>query len=412
MRPAFHFTAERGWINDPHGITVRDGTYHAFYQYVPDSTVWAPGCHWGHATGPDLLSLTPLPVAIAPGDGDDGIWTGSLVTGDDGEARIFYTSTTLPDLGIGRIRVATSRDNDWVSWDKGAVVVDAPADLDLVAFRDPFVVRDPDAWRMFVGAGAADGTAMALSYRSDDLDTWTYEGVVLQRSKGVRDLVWLGALWECPQVIAMEGVHAMVSSVWDADVLHYAGYALGSYATGRFDARTWGRLTYGPSYYAPSFFRDTDGRPCVLFWMRGVEDIGAGWAGAHSVPYVLGVDGDRLTAAPHPDLERYRADPVADGVVPGLAADVEWSPSEGATLVVTSAGQPVVELRAGDGVLEARAGAQAWQMPFDGGDVRIVLDAQVIEISCASGVLGLTGAPTGDSLHVLAADATVHPLAR
>jgi hypothetical protein len=35
MRPEFHFTAEQGWINDPHGITVRDGVYHAFYQYVP-----------------------------------------------------------------------------------------------------------------------------------------------------------------------------------------------------------------------------------------------------------------------------------------------------------------------------------------------------------------------------------------
>jgi len=164
--------------------------------------------------------------------------------------------------------------------------------------------------------------------------------------------------------------------------------------------------------YYTRLFRDTDGRPCILFWMRGVEDIGAGWAGAHSVPYVLGVDGDRLTAVPHPDLERYRADPVADGVMSGLAADVEWSASEGATLVVTSAGQPIVELRAGAGLLEARAGAQAWQMPFDGGDVRVVLDAQVVEISCASGVLGLTGAPAGDSLHVLATDATVHPLAR
>ena len=38
MRPEFHFTAERGWINDPHGITARDGEYHAFFQYVPETT--------------------------------------------------------------------------------------------------------------------------------------------------------------------------------------------------------------------------------------------------------------------------------------------------------------------------------------------------------------------------------------
>jgi len=43
-RPTFHFTATSGWINDPHGITYRDGGYDTFYQYVPRSTVWQPNC--------------------------------------------------------------------------------------------------------------------------------------------------------------------------------------------------------------------------------------------------------------------------------------------------------------------------------------------------------------------------------
>ena len=64
MRPTLHFTARSGWINDPHGITYRDGRYHVFFQYVPDRTSWAPNCHWGHATGPDLLSLTEHSVAM------------------------------------------------------------------------------------------------------------------------------------------------------------------------------------------------------------------------------------------------------------------------------------------------------------------------------------------------------------
>jgi beta-fructofuranosidase len=204
----------------------------------------------------------------------------------------------------------------------------------------------------------------------------------------------------------------MVSSVWDADVLHYAGYALGSYGAGQFDAKTWGRLTYGPSYYAPSFFRDADGRPCLLFWMRGVEDAEAGWASAHSVPYVLGVEGDRLTATPHPDVERYRAAAVPGGFVPGLAADVTWSPREGASMVVTSAGEEVVGLQVGGGMLVARAGGRRWDMPFAGGDVRVLLDAQTIEIACPSGVLGLVSEPRGESLHVVGDDATVYPLVR
>lgn len=411
MRPAFHFTADEGWINDPHGITVRDDGYHVFFQYVPGRTSWAPNCHWGHGVGPDLLSLTTLPVSLAPGDRDDGIWTGSLVTDEEGESRIFYTSTTQPAIGIGRVRVATPTDEGWVGWAKGPVVVDAPEGFDLVAYRDPFVVRDPDAWRMFVGAGGVDGTAMALAYRSEDLETWTYEGVALERPTSERDPVWLGALWECPQVAEVDGVHVMVSSVWDDDVLHYAGYALGSYATGRFDAKTWGRLTHGPSYYAPSFFRDAGGRPCLLFWMRGVEDLEAGWASAHSVPYVLGVEGDRLVASPHPDVEGYRQAPVADGVVPGLAADVSWSPREDAPFVVSSGGETMLELRLVAGRLEARVGDEVWHLPYDGDGVRVILDAQVVEISCAAGLLGLVSVPAGDSLRIDGAD-VVHPLAR
>ena len=80
MRPVLHFTANSGWINDPHGITFRNGQYDVFFQYVPGQTVWAPNCHWGHAVGPDLMSLQERGVAIAPGEGDGGIWTGSLVT--------------------------------------------------------------------------------------------------------------------------------------------------------------------------------------------------------------------------------------------------------------------------------------------------------------------------------------------
>ena len=412
MRPEFHFTAERGWINDPHGITVRDGRYHVFYQYVPDSTVWAPNCHWGHAAGPDLFSLSHRPVAIEPGEGDDGIWTGCLVTDEQGVARILYTATSAPDLGIGRIREARSADEDWGVWSKGEVVAQAPAGSDLIAFRDPFVRRDPDGWRMFVGAASASGTAMALAYRSQDLDVWSYEGVALERSSAERDPVWLGALWECPQVIEVDGVSVMVSSVWDADVLHYAGYAVGEYAAGRFAASGWGRLTCGPSYYAPSFFRDAQGRPCLLFWMRGVADLEQGWASAHSVPYVLGVQGGRLTAAPHPDLERYRGPAVADGAVPGLAADVVWSPRDGATLVVSSADAPVLRVQAGPEALEAWVDGQVWQVPFGGGPVRVILDAQTIEISSPAGMLALVEHPGGDSMHDTADDATVHPLTR
>jgi beta-fructofuranosidase len=399
MRPEFHFTAERGWINDPHGITWHDGQYHVFFQYVPDSTVWAPNCHWGHATGPDLFSLTEQPVAIAPGDGDDGIWTGSLVTDDAGRTRILYTSTAQPNIGIGRVRVAEPVDDRWIDWRKGAFVADAPAGLDVIAYRDPFVIRDGDTWRMFLGAGLADGTATALSYRSADLESWEYEGIALQRSTRETEPVWMGALWECPQIIQVDGRWVMVSSVWDADVLHYAGYAIGDYADGVFTAESWGRLTYGPSYYAPSFFRDVSGRPCLTFWMRGVLDEDAGWASAHSVPHVLRIEEGRLVAAPHPDLDSYVGDAVADGALPGVAGDIRWKPQPGDHCTVSLDGVTLVEMAAGDGMVAVAFDGDEWDVPAVG-ELRLLLDGPVLELSSAAGVFGLALNVTGLRLGV------------
>lgn len=400
MRPEFHFTAATGWINDPHGITARNGEYHAFFQFVPERTTWAPNCHWGHAAGPDLLSLRELPVAIAPGEGDDGIWTGSLVTDDDGRTRVFYTSTVQPDIGVGRIRVAEPEDDGWISWRKGPVVAEAPRALDVVAFRDPFVIKEGDAWRMFVGAGTPDGTAHALTYTSSDLESWTYEGVALERSTVEREPVWMGALWECPQIFAVDGRWVMVSSVWEDDVLHYAGYAVGEYADGRFRAEHWGRLTYGPSYYAPSFFRDASGRPCLTFWMRGIADVDEGWASAHSVPHTLRLVGDVLVAEPHPDLDQYLTASDTSRSVPGLAADVRWSPATEDALVITSGPARLavrLDRRRARLVVE---GDEAVHLPFTGGEVRVVLDAQTVEVSAGLGVLGLAWLPAAEGITV------------
>lgn len=409
MRPLLHFTAQSGWINDPHGITARDGEYHLFFQYVPGSLEWKPNCHWGHAVAPDLFSWRELAVAIAPGDGDDGIWTGSLVTDDGGAPRIFYTATSVPDFGIGRVRVATPDDPAWLNWTKGEVVVEAPEGLDLIAYRDPFVLRDSDAWRMFVGAASRDGTAMALGYRSDDLETWTYEGIVAQRSTDETAGVWAGALWECPQIFEIDGRWVLLSSVWDADVLHYAAYAVGSYEAGVFTPETWGRLTWGPSYYAPSFFRDAAGRPCVTFWLRGVKDEEAGWTGAHSVPHVLSLAGDVLVATPHPDLLAHRGTPAIDGRVPGLVADFEWGGS--GELVVSSGDAEVLRLRStGSAELALDAGGEAWTVPHLGGPVRVVVDGPIVEVSTREGLLALAIDPQGADLMIEGADATVWPL--
>ena len=70
-------------MNDPNGLTQRDGWYHLFYQYNPFAAVH-DRIHWGHARSTDLMHWEHLPIALEPGDGPDvdGCWSGVLV--DDG----------------------------------------------------------------------------------------------------------------------------------------------------------------------------------------------------------------------------------------------------------------------------------------------------------------------------------------
>ncbi|NQX12115.1 glycoside hydrolase family 32 protein [Microbacteriaceae bacterium VKM Ac-2855] len=384
-RPRIHFTPASGWTNDPHGITFRNGRYHLFHQYVPGSPVWAPNCHWGHAVGSDLLHWEHRPIAIAPGEGDGGIWTGSLVVADDG-ARIFYTSTIAEDFGLGRIRVARPLDASWDRWEKGGILIDPPTGLDVVVFRDPFVLREGEAWRMFVGAGTAAGEALAVTYTSSDLDTWEYDGVAAGRPSSEREPIWMGALWECPQIVQIDGRWVLISSVWDADVLYYAGYGIGDYADGRFTADDWGRLSFGGSYYAPSFFRDEQDRPCLMFWMRGVQDEDGAWTGALSVPHLLGVRDDRLVVLPHPAWAGASGDPARLDELGGDPLRIEWAPENAGDRLELAPSATLVW----DGAELAlqRAGSPTWTAPHGGGPVHVVLDGPVLEAVTSAGVLG------------------------
>jgi fructan beta-fructosidase len=64
-RPQIHFSPREKWMNDPNGMVFYNNTYHLFYQYYPDSTVWGP-MHWGHATSTDLVHWEHQPIALYP----------------------------------------------------------------------------------------------------------------------------------------------------------------------------------------------------------------------------------------------------------------------------------------------------------------------------------------------------------
>lgn len=421
-RPHLHFTAQSGWINDPLGLTHRDGRYHLFFQHVPDSIEWRTEQHWGHATSEDLVRWTQHGPALSPGDGDDGVWSGSVVVpgavpgaGAADTARdglIFYTGVQQPDTHLGLVRTARPADDSWTTWRKGEVIAPLPDGIDVVAVRDPFVLHDGDAWLMLVGAGLADGTATALTYRSDDLTDWRHTGLLAERHVSLTD-PWTGWMWECPQLFRVDGRWVLLVSAWNPGGPSDEVYALGDLVDGRFVAETWQRLTYGDVHYAGSVFTDAADRPGLIHWLRGVADPAGGWAGAHSLAHTLSVESSRLVLRPHEALLTARtatSGPVRgdETQVPGVV-DLEWDLDSGGGVssieLADDAGE-LMRLTVADGYLAARVADDEPWMPAPGVatpaagrcDVRVVVDGPVVEIFTDGGVMALVLPRAADGL--------------
>ena len=89
-RPRFHYTPEKGWINDPNGLLFDGKTYHLFAQHYPSVENIGP-MHWSHAVSDDLIHWRHLPIALYP-DRLGACWSGSgCVIG--GKIALMYTST-------------------------------------------------------------------------------------------------------------------------------------------------------------------------------------------------------------------------------------------------------------------------------------------------------------------------------
>jgi beta-fructofuranosidase len=419
VRPALHFTPRSGWINDPHGVVHIGGRYHMFVQHNPHSMTWSPACHWLHATSPDLVRWREEGIALAPESGEIGCWSGSVVL-DGTTPTIIYTRIVGEDWGSGQVALArgTGALDQWLRDPAESVIDGPPGELRGTAFRDPYVWRSGPRWTMLMGIGLPGGTGAAVQYSSSDLLDWVYEGVVAERNTSETDGTWTGKLWECPQLLQVDGTWVLLVSVWDDDVLNYVAYAIGDYDGRRFQPRTWGRFTHGDDLYATTAFRDVEGRPCVMSWFRersAQAPQGSPYAGAISLPYTLAIDGETLIARPHPDLaaiwthhvERRSDDLAREQVNCPLAAgpaqvQLGYHGSEGSSIVLTRVGADatpslrlVLAPMAGTLTLECPPGSLLLQSAIDStrcdGALTLVIDADLLELT-ATGVSGMATA--------------------
>lgn len=169
-RQKYHFTASKGWMNDPNGCILIDDNYHIFFQYNPLAET--PGrAHWGHTITKDFIHFEICPIALTPDMIYEsiGCWSGSAIKKDN-KLFLIYTNN---DNGIQQQSIAVSSDDNYQTFikDKNNPIIKSellPVHTDIHAFRDPYIFYDDGFYYLLAGARDNRGYGKILLFKSND----------------------------------------------------------------------------------------------------------------------------------------------------------------------------------------------------------------------------------------------------
>jgi len=360
-RPQVHFTARRGWINDPNGLIYHKGEYHLYFQHNPYGWPWG-NMHWGHAVSKDLLHWQELNEAIFPmlnieGNRQDAAFSGSAVV-DLKNTAGFRKNGIDPIIAV---YTSTGRGECIkLSYDNGRTFSEYENNPILKhSGRDPkvFWYEPGNHWVMVVWDNgqkkklSLDQEAIInqhLIYTSPDLKQW-----VLQ--SGVE------GFFECPELFELPIEGQPGKSKW---VMYDA---TGRYMLGQFDGKNFKidqhlkKYEHGGAYfYASQTFNNTpDKRRIQIGWGRNITHPGMPFNQPHLFPTELKLkqtfDGLRLCPVPIREISMlYQNSQVIENKI--------LKPNEGVSVTVN--GDPVHVIA-----------------HFDKGDAQFVLNVLGFEIS-------------------------------
>ena len=310
-RPLFHFLPPRGFLGDPNGLMQFRGQYHVFFQYRPDWPEGAPQAHWGHAVSDDLVHWHDMPIALAPtpgGPDKDGCYSGCATVDDDGTPVLVYT-------GVGPEVQCLARSFDggvtWIKHEGNPVLAHKGLPHGSLGWRDPYVWKEGDGWRMTLSSGIPNIGGCVPLYEAPHLNgPWTYRSTMFVCREWLRDYPFF-ANFECVNFLRLEGEKWLM--IVSAEHRQRAWYFIGSYDGRTFtpevsEALDGNRGTHPKFFYAPQVFRDEKGRLIMIGWIQdGREGKDVGYNGVLSLPRVLSLRPDgRLNMEVAPELQALR----------------------------------------------------------------------------------------------------------
>lgn len=315
LRPAFHFTSRRGWINDPNGLMYHAGQYHLFFQHNPYGVRWG-NMHWGHAVSTNLVHWKELPIAFYPRGDDDFPFSGSGVV--DHENTSGWGKNGRPPMVVaftstGRGECIAYSQDDGATWQEfeGNPIIKHTG-------RDPKLLWHPSTKQWVI--------AVYSERPSTDPNGSKREGIAFHTStdlKSWQERSWIEGYHECPDLFELPVDGDANRSRW---VLSCAGgyYRIGEFDGSRFISESprlpapgggrsnaQGMLASIPLFYAAQTFSNHPaGHRVQIAWGR-VETEGEPFTMMMSFPTTLSLrttsEGVRLCREPVDAIRSLRA---------------------------------------------------------------------------------------------------------
>ena len=322
-RPQFHFTARRGWLNDPNGLVWHDGLYHLYYQHNPFEREWE-NMTWGHATSPDLLHWTEHAPVLHP-DHLGTMYSGSAVF--DKENTSGFGTKKNPPLVYAYTADRSDREVQCIAYSldggmslhkyEGNPVIDSHDKWQTHDTRDPRLfwwgseerrVKSEES-KFPLAPDSNSDSSLVTRHSSLKSGHWVLvlnerNGHSIYTSPNLRDWTYqshVNGFWECPDLFPLP-----VDGNPD-DVRWVMLGASNTYMIGRFDGKTFTpesgkhRFSTGSIYAAQTFNNVPDGRRIQIGW-ADIDHRGMPFRGQMLLPTELTLrttkDGIRLVSKP------------------------------------------------------------------------------------------------------------------